>query len=129
MKRGQALSLSSSEYALAGAGGHQLIELGFLGEAVLERNQSAAVFDQTAAGIGVGDIAHLVMRDFQQRGQQIPVLIGLAQHDDELRVGDHDTGFGRMQQIGYILGNGSGECTSLTEPHPDGSEKLGGNCW
>ena len=126
IEREQALSLSSGEYTLTGAGGHQLIELGFLGESVLKRNQNTTVFDQTAAGIGIGDITHLVTRNFQQRRKQIPVLIGLAQHDDELRVGDHDTGFGRMQKIGYILGNGRGERTSLTEPHPDGSEELGG---
>lgn len=126
MKRGQALSLPSSEYALTGAGGHQLIELGFLGEAVLERNQRATVLDQAAAGIGIGDVAHLVTGDLQKRRKQIPILVGLAQHDDELRVGDHDAGFGRIQQIGDILRDCRGERTSLTESHPDRREELSG---
>lgn len=56
---GQALSLPLRESALAGSCGHQLIELGILGETVDKRHKGAAILDEAAPSVSVGDIAHL----------------------------------------------------------------------
>ena len=57
---------SHSEHTLAGARCHQLVELCVLREPVDKRNQCPAIADQTAAGIRVGNIAHLLVGDVQE---------------------------------------------------------------
>ena len=54
---------SSCKFALAWARGHKLIEFGILWEPIDEGYQRRAVFNQSAAGVGIGDIAHLLIGD------------------------------------------------------------------
>ena len=63
-------------------------------------------FDQTAPGVGVGDIAHLLIGDIQKLCQLLPVRGRLIEHDDELRVGKHGAGLHGIQQIFHVLGDG-----------------------
>lgn len=58
--------VSAAEHTLAGACRHQAVKLGIFGETVDKRHQRRAVLDQPTARIGVGDIAHLFVRDVQE---------------------------------------------------------------
>jgi len=76
-----------------------LVELCVLGEAVDERHESAAVFNEAGTGFHIGDVVHLLIGDVQEPTQLLPVRCCLVQHDDELGVGKHGAGLHRIQQI------------------------------
>lgn len=117
--------LSSCKFTLTGARGHQLIELRIMREAIDERHQRRAVFDQPAACISVGDIAHLLAGNIQEFGQLTAVGCRLVEHDDKLGVREHGAGLDGIQQILYILGNGGGIGISLAELSPGRVKELG----
>lgn len=80
-----------------GLGCHELVELGVLREAVDERHERTAVSEQAAACVGVGDVAHLLGADAQKIAEFLTVGGRLAEHHDELRVGEHGGGQHRVQ--------------------------------
>ena len=56
----------AAEHTLAGARRHQTVKLGIFGKTVDKRHQRRAVFDQPAACVGIGDIAHLLVGNVQE---------------------------------------------------------------
>ena len=62
--------------------GHQPVELGVPGEAVLEGHN----VDGAAACRHIGNIAQLGVRDIQKLYQLVPAGVGLVQYNQELRV-------------------------------------------
>ena len=108
---------------LAGTGGHELVELGVLGEAVDKGHQGAAVFNEAGPSFHIGDVVHLLIGDVQESAQLFPVRCRLIQHDNEFGVGKHGAGLNGIQQVLHILGDGSGEGVALSELPPCGVEE------
>lgn len=91
--------LLPAEHALTGLGGHQGIQLCIARETVDKRHQCAAVADEAAARVRVGDIAHLLLRDIEELGELFPVGSRLVEHDDKFRVTEHGAGLDGIQKV------------------------------
>ena len=85
-------SYTSSFQLFVGLGRHEAVELRILGEVVGEGNQISCAADQPAASRHVGDVPQLGVRNVQKFGQFRPVGGALVEHDQELRVGQHQSG-------------------------------------
>ena len=86
------VSFTSSFQLLIGLGGHQAVELRIPGEAVGKGDQITCAANQAAPRRHIGDVSQLGVRDVQQFGQLLPVSGALVEHDQELRVGQHQAG-------------------------------------
>lgn len=95
-------------------------------ELVDERNKSRSVFDKTASGISVGDIAHLFVRDIKQPCEFFTVAGSLIQHDYKLRVGKHSACLYGIKKIFHVLSNSGRISISLSELSPCGVKELRG---
>ena len=100
---------------VAGFGGHEFVELGVLGEDVHEGHQSTAILQKATAGVGIGDVAELLLGDIEELGQLGPVVCGLIQHDYHLGVGEHGAALNGIQQILHVLGDGAGMTALLAK--------------
>ena len=112
--------LLAAEYAFTGLGRHQGIELGVTGESVDERHQGAAIPDEAAASVRIGDIAHLLVGDIEELRQLCPVGRRLVQHDDKLRVREHGAGLDGIQKVLHVLGDSSRVGPTLSKLPPCG---------
>ena len=110
--------LLAAKYTLAGLGGHQSVKPGITGKTVDERHQGAAIPDEAAARVRIGNVAHLLIGNVQQLRQLCPVGRGLAQHHKELGVGEHGAGLDGIQQVLHILGDSRGISATLSELPP-----------
>ena len=88
---------------LGRVGRHQFIELCILWEGIGEWNNVARAANQPAACRDIGDVAKLVVGDVQQFRQFRAVGGALVQHYQKLRVGQHQAGGVRAQQLVHIL--------------------------
>ena len=108
-----------------GLGGHQAVQLRIPGEAVGKRHQVPRAADQPAASRHVGDVPQLGVRDVQQFGQFRPVGGALVEHDQELRVGQHQAGGIGAQQFIHILGHAGDQAVVLADALPQLVEEIG----
>ena len=83
---------------VGGPGGHQAVQPVF-GEVVHKGHDGTAALDEAAAGVHIGDVGELVVRDVQQPGQLRPVRRRLVEHDEELAVGQHGPGGVGLEQV------------------------------
>lgn len=84
-------------------GGHELVQPGVAGEAVLEGDDASGTADQAAARRHVGDVAELGVGNMQKAGQLLPVGGGLIEQDEEFRVGQHQPGGIGTKQLFDVL--------------------------
>lgn len=117
--------MTSRKAAFTGSRGHKLVHLRVLWEPVDERHQSGAVADQAAAGVGIGDVAELLLGNVQQLCQPHPVRRSLIQHDHELGVGEHGGCLHGVQEVLHILRDGRRIGVSLTEHSPRRVKEIG----
>ena len=106
-------------------GCHQLIQLRILREHIHKRHNGAATLHESTAGIHVGDIGKLVVRNVQQLGQFYPIRGCLVQHDEEFAVGQHGAGRMGLEQVVHILGQAGAAGPVLPYPLPEGEEEVG----
>jgi len=83
--------------------GHELVQPGIAGEAVLKGDNIPRATDEAAACRDVGDVAELGFGNVQQGGQLIPVGFGLIQKDEEFRIGQHETSSVGTKQFLHVL--------------------------
>ena len=82
-------------------GGHQLVQAGVAGEAVLEGDDVPGAADEAAARRHIGDVPQLGVGDVQEARQLVTVCGGLIQQDEELAVRQHEAGgIGTEQFVG-----------------------------
>ena len=65
-------------------GGHQLVQAGVAGKAVLEGDDVPGAADEAAARRHIGDVPQLGVGDVQEARQLVTVCGGLIQQDEEL---------------------------------------------
>lgn len=80
-------------------GGHQPVELGVPGKAVLEGHNVPGTADKAAACRHVGDIGKLGVGNVQEFCQFVPVGGGLVEHNQKLRVCQHEPGGVGLEQL------------------------------
>lgn len=88
---------------LSGLGGHDAIELGVLGEAILEGQNDAAIEQQTFALAALRDIGELVRGDAQLFSQNLTVSGSLVEHVDVVAVLENVLDFLGSQQVFDVL--------------------------
>ena len=109
---------------LGRVGRHQFIELCVLREGICERHDVARTANQPAACGDVGDVAQLVVGDVQQLRQFLAVGGALVQHDQKLRVGQHQAGGVGAQQFVHILRQSGHKSVVLADTLPQLVEKV-----
>ena len=109
---------------VGGLGGHQPVQSGVLGEVIHERHDGVAALDKAAAGLHIGDVGELVVRDIQQPGQFRPVRRRLVEHDEELAVGQHGPGGVGLEQVVHILCDAGAAGPILTDTFPEGEQEV-----
>ena len=102
-----------------GLGSHQFIQP-VLREVVHEGYDSTATLDEAAAGVHVGDVGELVVRNVQQPGQFCPVRRRLVEHDEELAVGQHGPGGVGLQEVVHILCDAGAAGPVFADALPEG---------
>ena len=105
-------------------GRHQAVELSIFREAIGERHDIARAANQPAACGDVGDVAKLVIRDVQQLRQFLAVGCALVQHNQKLRVGQHQAGGVGAQQLVHILRQPGHKSVVLADAFPQLVEKI-----
>ena len=105
-------------------GRHQFIELCILREGIGEWNNIARAPNQPAACRDIGDVAKLVIGDVQQLGQLLAVGGALVQHDQKFRVGQHQAGGVRAQQLVHILRQPGHKTVVFADAFPQLVEKV-----
>ena len=103
---------------------HQFIELCILREGIGEWNNVARAANQPAACGDVGDVAKLVVGDVQQLRQFLAVCGALVQHDQKLRVCQHQAGGVGAQQLVHILRQPGHKSVVLADAFPQLVEKI-----
>ena len=78
------------------------------------------------AGFGVGDVAHLRIRNMQEFRQLRPVCGGLVEQQQKFRVGQHEAGRLGAQALLHILGRCRHNARILPKPLPGPVEKFPG---
>ena len=106
-------------------GRHQFIELCILREGIGEWNNIARAPNQPAACGDVGDVAQLVVGDVQQLRQFLTVSGALVQHDQKLRVRQHQAGGVGAQQLVHILRQPGHKTVVLADAFPQLVEEIG----
>ena len=84
-------------------GGHQLVQAGVAGEAVLEGDDVPGAADEAAARRHIGDVPQLGVGDVQESRQLITVCGGLIQQDEEFAVRQHEAGCIGTEKFLHIL--------------------------
>lgn len=110
---------------LIGFGGHQTVQLRILGEVVGEGNQISCAADQSATSRHIGDVPQLGVRDVQQFGQLLPVSGALVEHDQKLRVCQHQPGRIGAQQLIHVLRHAGDQTVVLADALPQFVEEIG----
>ena len=85
-------------------GRHQAVELSIFREAIGERHDIARAPNQPAACGDVGDVAQLVIGNVQQLRQFLAVGCALVQHNQKLRVCQHEPSGVGPEQFLHVLG-------------------------
>ena len=85
-------------------GCHQPVKLSVPGEAVLEGHNVPGTADEAAACRHIGDVGKLGVGDIQELGQLVPVGGGLVEHNQKLRVCQHEPGGVGPEQLLDVLG-------------------------
>ena len=109
---------------LGRVGRHQFIELCILREGICERHDIACAANQPAACGDIRHIAKLVIRDVQQLRQFLAVGCALVQHNQKLRVGQHQAGGVGAQQLVHILRQPGHKSVVLADAFPQLVEKI-----
>ncbi len=117
--------MTSRKTAFTGSRGHKLVHLRVLREPVDKRHQGGAVANQTAAGIGVGDVTELLLGNVQQLSQPHSVGRRLIEHDHELGVGEHGGSLNGIQQVLHVLRDGCRIGVPFTEHSPRRVKEVG----
>ena len=73
-------------------GGHQLVQAGVAGKAVLEGDDVPSAADEAASRRHIGDVPQLGVGDVQEARQLVTVCGGLIQQNEEFAVRQHETG-------------------------------------
>ena len=94
------------------------------GEVVHKGHDGAAAFDEAAAGVHVGDVRELVVRDIQQPGQFRPVRRRLVEHDEELAVGQHGPGGVGLEEVVHILCDAGAAGPVFADTFPEGEQEV-----
>ena len=105
-------------------GGHQPVQSGVLGEVIHERHDGAAALDKAAAGLHIGDVGELVVRDIQQSRQFRPIRRRLIEHDKELTVCQHGAGGVGLQEVAHILRNAGAAGAVFADTLPEGKQEV-----
>ena len=100
-------------------GGHQFIQP-VLREVIHKGHDGAAALDEAAAGVHIGNVGELVVRDVQQPGQFRPVRRRLVEHDEELAVGQHGPGGVGLQEVVHILCDAGAAGPVFADALPEG---------
>ena len=87
-------------------------------------SDGAAALDEAAAGVHIGNVGELVVRDVQQPGQLRPVRRRLVEHDEELAVGQHGPGGVGLEQVVHILCDAGAAGPILTDTFPEGEQEV-----
>ena len=106
-------------------GRHQAVELSIFREAIGERHDVARAANQPAARGNIGDVAKLVVRDVQQLRQFRAVGGALVQHDQKLRVRQHQAGELGAQQFVHILRQPGHKSVVLADALPQLVKEIG----
>ena len=84
--------------------GHQPVKLSVPGKTVLEGHNVPGTADEAAACRHIGDVGKLGVRDIQELGKLVPVGGSLVQHNQKLRVCQHEPGGIGPEQFLHVLG-------------------------
>lgn len=106
-------------------GGHQLVQAGVAGEAVLEGDDVPGAADKAAARRHIGDVPQLGVGDVQEARQLVPVGGGLVQEDQKLRVGQHKAGGVGAEQFLHILRQPCHQAVVLADALPQLVKEIG----
>ena len=89
----------STDLSFTGRCRHQTVQLGILGNGIDEWDERAAHTQKPVSGLGVGDIAHLLVGDVQELRELGTVGKRLIEHNHELGVGEHGARLHGIQQV------------------------------
>ena len=106
-------------------GRHQAVELSIFREAIGERHDVARAPNQPAACGDIRHIAKLVVGNVQQLRQFLAVGGALVQHYQKLRVGQHQAGGVRAQQLVHILRQSGHKSVVLADAFPQLVKEIG----
>jgi len=107
-------------------GGHQAVEAGAPWDGVGERHQRPAKPQKAVTRLGVGDVAHLCIRNTQQLGQFGPVSGGLVEQQQKFTVGQHEPRRLGLQALLHILSRRRHDPGILPKAFPRPVEKFAG---
>ena len=85
-----------------------------------------AIEQQALAGIGVGDVGELVLRNAELLCQNCPVTLGLGQQDHKIRVVQNGLNLPASQKVFDVLRQGRGYTALFAEHFPHGHKVAGG---
>ena len=106
-------------------GGHQLVQAGVAGEAVLKGDDVPGAADEAAARRHIGDVRKLGVGDVQEARQLVTVCGGLIQQDEEFAVRQHEAGCIGTEQFLHILRQPCHETVVFADALPQLVEKVG----
>ena len=106
-------------------GGHQLVQAGVAGEAVLEGDDVPGAADEAAARRHIGDVPQLGVGDVQEARQLVTVCGGLIQQDEEFAVRQHQPGGVGAEQFLHVLGQPCHQAVVFADALPQLVEKVG----
>lgn len=95
------------------------------GKTVHERHDGTAALDEAAAGVYIGDVGELVVRDVQQMRQFLPIRRRLIQQDEELRVCQHGPCRVGLEQVLNVLTDPGAASLILSHAFPEGEQEIG----
>ena len=90
-----------------------------------ERHDGTAALDEAAAGVYIGDVGELVVRDVQQMRQFLPIRRRLIQQDEELRVCQHGPCRVGLEQVLNVLTDPGAASLILSHAFPEGEQEIG----
>ena len=90
-----------------------------------KRHDSASALNEAPAGVHVGDVGELIIRDVQQVRQFLPICGRLIQHDEKFAVGQHGAGRVRLEQVFDILADPRSASLILSHTLPQGEQEIG----